>query len=53
MQDQMSSDQPLRFMMMPRKAMEDELNNNAKELTDDINSLNKKVNTLSLRREIR
>ncbi|KAF8899243.1 Prefoldin [Infundibulicybe gibba] len=30
------------FMMTPRKAMEDELKSQEKELTDDINSLNKK-----------
>ena len=42
------SDPHIRFMMMPRKAMEDELKTNAKELTDDINSLNKKVNIFSL-----
>ncbi|KAF8346848.1 Prefoldin [Amanita rubescens] len=30
------------FMMVPRKAMEDELKQQEKELTDDINNLNKK-----------
>ena len=43
-----TADPLIRFMMMPRKAMEDELKSNAKELTDDINSLNKKVNIVSL-----
>jgi prefoldin subunit 1 len=32
-----------RFMMMPRKEMEQELKAQEKELTDDINNLNKKV----------
>jgi hypothetical protein len=32
-----------RFMMLPRKALEDELKQQEKELTDDINNLNKKV----------
>ena len=30
-------------MMFPRKALEDELTQQEKELTDDINNLNKKV----------
>jgi hypothetical protein len=30
-------------MMVPRKALEDELKQQEKELTDDINNLNKKV----------
>ncbi|KAF8633603.1 hypothetical protein AX15_001391 [Amanita polypyramis BW_CC] len=30
------------FMMVPRKSLEDELKQQEKELTDDINSLNKK-----------
>jgi len=32
-----------RFMMVPRKTMEKELKTQEKELTDDINNLNKKV----------
>ena len=32
-----------RFMMVPRKTMEQELKAQEKELTDDINNLNKKV----------
>ena len=31
-------------MMMPRKAMDDDLKQQEKELTDDVNNLNKKVN---------
>lgn len=33
----------LRFMMVPQKTMEQELKGQEKELTDDINNLNKKV----------
>ena len=35
-----------RFMMVPRTTMEKDLKNQEKALTDDINSLNKKVNLL-------
>ncbi|THV06527.1 Prefoldin [Dendrothele bispora CBS 962.96] len=34
------------FMMMPRKEMEQELKSQEKELTDDINNLNKKTKYL-------
>jgi hypothetical protein len=36
---------PPRFMMVPRKTMEDELKSQEKELSDDIMNLNKKVNS--------
>ncbi len=35
-----------RFMMVPRTTMEKDLKNQEKALTDDINSLNKKVTFL-------
>ena len=37
-----------RFMMVPRPTMEKELKAEEKELTDDINSLNKKVSLVFL-----
>lgn len=39
-----------RFMMVPQKTMEQELKGQEKELTDDINNLNKKVSSGVLRR---
>ncbi|KIL71381.1 hypothetical protein M378DRAFT_154930 [Amanita muscaria Koide BX008] len=34
------------FLMVPRKAMEDEMKQQEKELTDDVNNLNKKTKYL-------
>jgi len=36
--------------MVPRKAMEEQLKNQERELADDISSLNKKVGRIFLRR---